>query len=127
MFMADHPISHLEIPAANTGAAGTFYRDVFGWKIETNPTYNYVTFESEGGPRGGFVGPSEPSPIGYKPDRLLVYLATDDIDATLATIEAHGGKTVLPKTEIPHVGWWAVFTDPTGNHLGLFVRHATGR
>ena len=121
MFMADHPIAHLEIPAANTGAAGKFYSDVFGWKIETNPTYNYVTFESEGGPRGGFVGPSGASPIGYKPDRLLVYLATDDIDATLATIEAHGGKTVHPKTEIPHVGWWAVFTDPTGNHLGLFT------
>jgi len=54
-------------------------------------------------------------------DRLLVYLATDDIDATLATVEAHGGKTVLPKTEIPHVGWWAVFTDPTGNHLALYT------
>lgn len=122
MFMANHPISHIEIPATNPGTAGTFYHDVFGWKIETNPEHNYVTFQSEGGPRGGFTGPSEPS---YKPDRLLVYIATDDIDATLAAIEAHGGKTVLPKTEIPHVGWWAVFTDPAGNHLGLFIRHAT--
>lgn len=112
------PIVHIEIPAETPNAAGTFYRDVFGWKIETDPTYNYVTFDSEGGPRGGFAGPAEPT---YKPDRLLVYLATDDIDATLATVEAHGGKTVLPKTEIPHVGWWAVFTDPAGNHLGLFI------
>jgi predicted enzyme related to lactoylglutathione lyase len=44
------------------------------------------------------------------------------IDATLETIEAHGGKTVLPKREIPHVGWWAVFADPSGNHLGLFTK-----
>lgn len=117
--MANYSIAHIEIPAVNAGAAGTFYSEVFGWKIETNPTYNYVTFENEGGLRGGFAGPSEPT---YKPDRLLVYLATDDIDATLATIEAHGGKTVLPKTEIPHVGWWAVFTDPSGNHLGLFTK-----
>jgi len=124
--MTNYSIVHLEIPAANTGAAGKFYGDVFGWKIETNPTHNYVTFEGEGGPRGGFVGDSDDSPLGYKPDRLLVYLATDDIDATLATIEAHGGKTVCLKTEIPHVGWWAVFTDPTGNHLGLFTstRHS---
>lgn len=124
--MTNYSIAHLEIPAANTGAAGKFYGDVFGWKIETNPTHNYVTFEGESGPRGGFVGPSDDSPLGYKPDRLLVYLATDDIDATLATIEAHGGKTVCLKTEIPHVGWWAVFTDPTGNHLGLFTpaRHS---
>ncbi len=123
MFMANHPISHIEIPAANSAAVGTFYSDVFGWKMETNLEHNYVTFQSEGGLRGGFAGPAEPT---YKPDRLLVYLATDDIDATLATIEAHGGKTVLPKTEIPHIGWWAVFTDPAGNHLGLFIRHATG-
>lgn len=123
MFVAKHPILHIEIPATNPDAAGKFYSDVFGWKIETNLAHNYVTFQSEGGFRGGFAGPSEPT---YKPDRLLVYLATDDIDATLAIIEAHGGKTVLPKTEIPQVGWWAVFADPAGNHIGLFIRQATG-
>ena len=124
--MAHHSISHIEIPATNPGALGTFYHDVFGWKIETNSEHNYVTFQTEqsgSGLRGGFAGPSEPT---YKPDRLLVYLATDDIDATLASIEAHGGKTVLPKTEIPHVGWWAVFADPAGNHLGLSIRRTTG-
>lgn len=121
--MANHPIAHIEIPSANPDEAGTFYSAVFGWKIETNLEHNYVTFQSEGGFRGGFPGPSEPT---YKPDRLLVYLATDDIDATLRTIEAHGGKTVLPKTEIPHVGTWAVFADPAGNHLALFksARHS---
>jgi len=116
--MANYPIAHIEIPTTNTDAAGQFYHAVFGWKIETNQAYNYVTFESEGGPRGGFTGPAEPT---YQQHRLLVYLATEDIDATLATIEAHGGTTILPKTEIPHVGWWAVFADPAGNHLGLFL------
>lgn len=122
--MINQPLLHIEIPAANPGTVGTFYREAFGWKVETNPTHNYVTFQSESGFRGGFVGPSEPT---YQPGRLLVYLPTDDIDATLATIETHGGKTVRPKTEIPGVGWWAVFTDPAGNHIGLFIRHATGR
>jgi uncharacterized protein len=122
--MANHPISHVEIPAGNPDAVSMFYRDVFGWKIETNAEHNYVTFLDGGGLRGGFAGPGEPT---YKPDRLLVYLATDDIDATLAAIEAHGGKMVLPKTEVPHVGWWAVFADPAGNHLGPFIRNATGK
>src|SRR5258708_18350086 len=105
----------------NTSAAGQFYSDVFDWKIETDSTYNYVQFKPESGPGGGFVEPGIDAPVEYKPDRLLVYVATDDIDATLASIEAHGGKTVLPKTEIPYVGWWAVFTDPSGNHLALFT------
>jgi predicted enzyme related to lactoylglutathione lyase len=114
--MANHPIAHIEIPAPNAGEAGVFYNAVFGWQIETNVEYNYVIFQSEDGLRGGFKDPSEAT---CKPDRLLVYLATDDIEATLATIEAHGGKTVQPKIAIP-TGWWAVFTDPAGNHLGLF-------
>jgi predicted enzyme related to lactoylglutathione lyase len=118
--MTGHPIVHIEIPAANASAAGKFYNEVFGWKVEADQAYNYVQFQSEGGPGGGFVEPREGTPVEYKPDRLLVYLATDDIDAALATVEAHGGKTVLPKTAIPHIGWWAVFTDPTGNHMGLF-------
>ena len=119
--MSDHPIVHIEIPATNTSAAGKFYNEVFGWKIEADQMYNYVQFQSEGGPGGGFVDVAGEAPIHYKPDSLLVYLASDDIDATLAVIEAHGGKTVLPKTEIPHVGWWAVFTDPSGNRLALFT------
>lgn len=122
--MANHPISHVEIPAADPEAVSTFYHEVFGWQVQADPTYHYVIFQAEGGLRGGFAGPSEPT---YQPDRLLVYLATDDIDATLAAIEAHGGKTMLPKTEIPGVGWWAMFSDPAGNHLGLFIRSGAGR
>ncbi|GCE14817.1 VOC family protein [Tengunoibacter tsumagoiensis] len=116
--MTIHTIAHIEIPTINPDAASQFYHDVFGWQIAVNQEHNYVTFQSENGLRGGFAGPSEPT---YKPDRLLVYLATDNIDATLATVEAHGGKTILGKTEIPHVGTWAVFADPFGNHFGLFV------
>lgn len=122
--MANHPISHVEIPAENPTEVSAFYRDVFGWKIETNVEHNYVTYQDGGSLRGGFERPGAPT---YKQGRLLVYLATDDIDASLADVEAHGGKTVLPKTEIPHVGSWAVFSDPAGNHIGLFVRNATSK
>jgi predicted enzyme related to lactoylglutathione lyase len=124
--MSGHPIVHIEIPATSASAAGKFYREVFGWKVEADQMYNYVQFQAEGGPGGGFVEPGQAGPVEYKLDRLLVYLATDDINATLAAIEAHGGKTVLPKTEIPHIGWWAVFTDPSGNHLALFTPASRG-
>jgi predicted enzyme related to lactoylglutathione lyase len=114
--MANHPIAHIEIPTTDTPASGTFYHDVFGWQLQTNQEHNYTIFQAEGGLRGGFAAPTEPT---YQPGRLLVYLACDDIEGTLARIEAHGGKTIIPKTEIPHVGWWAVFADPAGNYLGL--------
>lgn len=115
-----HPIVHIEIPANNTGAAANFYKEVFDWKVEVDEMYNYAQFSAEGGPGGGFVGLGGDGPMQYKADKLLVYIGTDDIDASLASIEAHGGKTVLPNTEIPHIGWFAIFTDPTGNDVALF-------
>jgi uncharacterized protein len=119
--VSNHPIIHIEIPAKDAAAAGKFYGELFGWKIETDPTYNYTQFQAEGGPGGAFVEVGqEVSHVQYKPDSLLVYVSTDDIDATLAKVESLGGKTLLPKTEIPQVGWWAVFTDPTGNRVALF-------
>jgi predicted enzyme related to lactoylglutathione lyase len=30
-----------------------------------------------------------------------------------------GGKIVVPKMEIPGLGWWALALDPEGNHFGL--------
>jgi predicted enzyme related to lactoylglutathione lyase len=117
--MAQKAFLHVEIPAVDARGAGTFYQEVFGWEIRTNEEHNYVTFEAGHGMRGGFVGPQEPT---YRPDRLLVYLLTEDIEGKLAEVEAHGGKVVMGKTDIPHVGSWAIFSDPAGNEVGLFNR-----
>lgn len=122
--MASHPIVHVEIPANNLQVAGDFYAHVFGWKVEVDQVYNYAMFAAEGGPGGGFVSTEQAHDGGmitYRPDSLLVYIGSDDIDADLASIQEHGGKVVLPKTEIPQVGWFAVFTDPTGNRMALFT------
>jgi predicted enzyme related to lactoylglutathione lyase len=75
---------------------------------------NYTTFDAEG-VGGGFNPVQENNPAGT----VLVYIQTDDIEATLAKVEAHGGKTVMPKYEIPTVGWMAIFRDPTGNNVAL--------
>jgi predicted enzyme related to lactoylglutathione lyase len=31
-----------------------------------------------------------------------------------------GGKIIVPKMEIPEMGWWALALDPEGNQVGLF-------
>jgi predicted enzyme related to lactoylglutathione lyase len=124
--MSNHPIVHIEIPAKDTKAAGKFYGDLFDWKIESDEMYNYVQFQAEGGPGGGFVDVGQSNaPVEYKTDSLLVYVSTDDIDATLAKAESLGGKILMLKTEIPQVGWWGVFSDPSGNRIGLYtsMRH----
>lgn len=67
---------------------------------------------------GGGLNPvSENNPAGT----VSVYIGTDDIEATLAKIEANGGKTLMPKSEIPQTGWFAFFQDPSGNNVALYT------
>ena len=45
-------------------------------------------------------------------------LAVDDIGATIAAIEAAGGRTVTPQIYIEGVGKLVYFADPDGNVFG---------
>src|SRR5437016_10378097 len=116
--MANHPIVHLEISANDPQAAGKFYSELFDWKLELDPNFNYLQFEAPPGPGGAFVKVGE---NGVKAGDMFVYFGTDDIEGTLAKVEALGGQTIMPKTEIPNVGWFAFFTDPTGNKVALYT------
>ena len=114
--MSEHPVVHIELSASDRNTAGKFYKDVFGWKITDVPEMNYTLFEYEEGRGGGFNPVSDQNPAGT----VIVYIQADDIEATLAKIEAHGGKVMVPKSEIPNTGWFALFSDPTGNQVALY-------
>jgi predicted enzyme related to lactoylglutathione lyase len=114
--MSKRNIVHVEIPALNVEAAGQFYVDLFGWKISPMPEMNYTMWEAADGTGGGFPEVSADNPAG----QVLVYIDSDDIDADLKKVEKLGGKVVHPKTEIPGMGWFGIFEDPTGNVLAVY-------
>jgi predicted enzyme related to lactoylglutathione lyase len=122
--MAAQPIVHIDLPATDPKATSAFYADVFGWQVMTPPGYeDYPMFQAEGGPGGGFVRAGGGyGAVQYTVGEPLIYLNSQDIDADLQRVQAHGGEVILPKTEISQVGWWAMFRDPSGNKLGLFTR-----
>ncbi|HKV86235.1 MAG TPA: VOC family protein [Ktedonobacterales bacterium] len=116
--MSDHPICHVEIPAHDPRANGAFYAEVFGWKVQTDPDNKYHLFEPQRGPGGAFVQVAETTSA---PDGgVLIYIYTDDIDATLAKAETLGARTLTPKTESAY-GFSAVLADPAGNRIALFM------
>lgn len=121
--MPNHPIVHIEFPANDPQAAAKFFGDLFGWKMQLDTGMDYLMFQAEPGPAGAFVKVGDGANgdyEGYQPGKPLLYVATDDIDATLARAESLGGRILLAKTEIPHTGWFGIFADPTGNRIGLF-------
>jgi predicted enzyme related to lactoylglutathione lyase len=116
--MSKHAVVHIEIAAKDPKATGDFYASLFDWKVTSDPNMDYVMFDNEPGQGGGF--PKIDNKM-YKPGDVVVYIDTDDIEATLKKIVSLGGKVVAPKTEIPGMGWFAFFADPNGNRLGLFT------
>jgi hypothetical protein len=118
-----HPIVHIELSANNHKEAARFYNTVFGWELRDYPEMDYTTFTSgEGAPGGGFNTVGEGNPAGT----TVVYINTDDIEASLAAIEANGGKGITPPMDIPGVGTMLHFVDPTGNRMSLLKPVAQG-
>jgi len=115
--MSKRNVVHVEIPAANLEATGEFYRELFGWKIQPMPEMNYTMWEAADGSGGGFPQVSAENPAG----QVLVYIASDNIDEDLEKVVELGGKVLHEKVEIPGMGWYGVFQDPTGNVLALYT------
>jgi len=110
-------IVHIEIPSSDLERSGDFYSKLFGWKFTPMPEMNYGLWEPSEGPGGGF------SPIGpdVAPGQVLIHVASDDIGADLERAQSLGATVLRTKTEIPNIGWWGTFRDPSGNAVALFT------
>lgn len=106
---------HIEIASSDPARTRKFFEDLFEWEFEDVPEMSYATYMPKSGPGGGIMAPMENQPPG-----MLNYLLSADLDADLPRIEAAGGRILRPKMEIPNVGWWALFQEPTGIVLALF-------
>jgi uncharacterized protein len=109
---------HFEIPVQNPERAMAFYGAVLGWtfsKFEGPMPYWLITTgpNDEPGVNGGMLPRRDPA----QPSVNTVNVT--DLDATAATIQAHGGNCIIPKMAIPGVGWLAYFNDLDGHCFGV--------
>jgi len=107
-------LCHFEILTSDLEKAKTFYSQLFNW--EMNPWGTQGTYEH-------IKTPQEPSGGLWKTDEqkgIMIYFKVDDIEQTLNKVKQLGGKVTLEKTEIPNVGYYAIFSDLDGNQIALF-------
>jgi len=110
-----NPVVHFEIGSRDSEKASAFYRDLFGWKLESHGVTHMVAPEEGGIP--GHITTFEEEPRSY----ITFYVAVDDLQSTLVRAEALGGKTVIPPTEIPGgMGSFAWFSDIEGTIVGIW-------
>ena len=108
-------VVHFEIHGSDAEKLGKFYSELLGWQTQYMPEMSDVMVDTASGAgiNGGIGDQSQTSA------KVTVYIEADDLDAKLKEIEALGGKTVTPPTEIPNVVTFALFQDPQGNVVGL--------
>jgi len=113
----------IEIRTHNIEETAHFYESLFGWEItqkETTGEFDVWLFDTGGEPRvqnlrrGGIWLRPKSEPLG-----VVVYIAVDDIDATLKRVTELGGKVAISKVPLG-AGYGAYFTDPNENLLGLY-------
>ena len=114
-------IMHFEIPADDVERAKEFYKKVFGWKFEAYPAgpgedeyFMVMAKDGENGINGGLMKRKMPG------QPFANYVTVESIDSSLATAQANGARTALPKQAIGGgMGWIAGFLDPENNLIGL--------
>jgi predicted enzyme related to lactoylglutathione lyase len=111
-------VTHFEIPADDPERAIKFYSKVFGWKIkkwEGAIDYWLVTTGSdkEPGINGAIMKKEDPAMS------VVNSIDVTSVDAFLKKIVAAGGKTIIPKTPIPDVGYFSYCQDAEGNMFGM--------
>jgi predicted enzyme related to lactoylglutathione lyase len=102
-----------ELLTTNTRAAGPFYAGLFGWgskSMEMADGGAYTIFEVGGKPVGGMMQ-MLPEWEGV-PSNWMVYFAVADCDASAQSARGLGAEIVVPPTDIPGIGRFAVLQDP---------------
>ena len=116
-------VVHFEIMGGEGNQLEEFYRELFGWKINSENSMKYGVVDTEGG-SGGINGGVGSAKDGSK--RVSIYAQVSDLQATLDRAEKLGGKTILPPTEVPGGPKLALFADPAGNVTGLLLGKRAG-
>lgn len=98
-------------------AAADFYHAVIGWEVEAVPMEGFEYFLARQGTAmvAGMVRPMSPE----IPPNWLTYFAVRDCDATAAAMLADGAGQIVPPSDIPGTGRFAVLSDPQGAVFGL--------
>ena len=112
--------SHIwyELMSPDPDGSKAFYEAVvpglaFGDRLPGDQDYRIIN-RSDGGSLGGVLGLTEEMRShGAKPI-WMGYVGVDDVDGTVAQIEARGGQAPMPAFDIPQ-GRIAMVADPQGN------------
>lgn len=112
-----HPVMQWQLLARNPARLAAFYRQLFGWSSEGDPSRGCQRLQS-GGQRGieGEIWPIE----AEGRSRLALAVEVEDVAAYLQRAAALGGRILMPPQPQPDGGEVGLFSDPAGLEITVF-------
>lgn len=106
-----------ELMTTDAQGAAAFYGPILGWTAQPPMPggMDYRTVQAADGDYVAGILPLTPEMTahGARPC-WLGYIGVDDVDRTLGTIAAAGGRMLMPARDVPQVGRIAMVADPQG-------------
>jgi uncharacterized protein len=117
-------VEYFQIPADDISRAKEFYKKVFGWEMQKwnnseNSEQEYWMFQTQddkgnSGLGGGIMKRQSPQ------HTVTNFITVSSIEEYSSKIEQSCGKIIMPKTEIPNMGFFAVCLDTENNMFGIY-------
>lgn len=119
-------VVHFAVYCDDSARAMAFYGGVFGWRFTPwgPPGYWQIEVGADRGARMGALSQRSGPRGDGTPNAYRCTMAVADLDATVAAIQAHGGRLGSPAVDIPGVGRVVEFVDPEGN-LACAMQYVT--
>ena len=118
-------VVHFEVPFDDGERATNFYREAFGWQLNSMPQWQYTMVTTTatdeqgrpteiGGINGGMLARQGPitTPV--------ITIGVEDLDDALQRIEKLGGKVAIGRQPVGEMGFSAYVHDTEGNLIGLW-------
>lgn len=111
-----------DLNTPDVSGAVRFYEGLFGWKLsagEGKDASGYLHILNDGRPIGG-IPPAEERNQNVPP-HWMIYLAVEDVFASVEKARSLGAAVQMPATTIEHVGDLSVLADPQGAVFAMFT------
>jgi uncharacterized protein len=111
-----------DLVTTDAAAAVAFYTAVVGWGTDvwSQSGSTYTMWTANNIPLGGIMAmPADAKARGEMP-HWLAYVSTPDTDAMVRQATTLGARVLVPPTDIPTVGRFAMIADPVGALIAPF-------
>jgi hypothetical protein len=112
-------LRHFAINADNVQRAKAFYEKVFGWTFIPWGPPDFYQIKNAGAGLMGALQERRDLQAGRRTNAFESSFSVDDIQTTLTSVEAHGGKILMQPFRIEGIGDVGYFEDSEGNVCGV--------